>query len=57
MKRCLHGTCMKRPSFNIEGSETPVYCKQHAEAGMVNAKSRRCLNITCMKQPRMNVEG
>ena len=35
-RRCSHDSCTKRPSFNVEGSKTAVYCKQHAEDGMVN---------------------
>ncbi|CAN0468805.1 unnamed protein product, partial [Scytosiphon promiscuus] len=36
MRQCSHNTCKKESSFNFEGSKTPLYCKQHAEAGMVN---------------------
>ena len=30
---------MTRAGFNVEGSNVPVYCKPHAEAGMVRVRS------------------
>ena len=56
-KRCSYHSCKRHPSFNAEGSKTPIYCKQHAEVGMVNVRSKRCSHATCMKWPSFNVEG
>ncbi|CAN0512697.1 unnamed protein product [Laminaria digitata] len=39
-KRCMHEACTTRPSYNFEGRKK-VYCKLHAEDGMVN------LSTTC----------
>ena len=39
-KECLYNSCTKLPSFNFKG-RTPAYCKQHAEDGMVNTRSKR----------------
>ncbi|CAN0501740.1 unnamed protein product, partial [Scytosiphon promiscuus] len=41
-RRCSHETCMKYPSFNVEGRKPAVYCKKHAADGMVDIVSRRC---------------
>lgn len=56
-RRCLHDSCMKRPVFNIEGSKTASYCRQHAEDGMVNVSRRSCSHDPCMKRPTFNMEG
>lgn len=34
-----------------------AYCKQHAEDGMVNVRSRRCVHDSCARTPYYNVEG
>ena len=56
-KRCFHDSCTRRPNFNVKDSKTPLYCKQHAEVGMVKFRTWRCLHDTCMKWPCFNVEG
>ena len=56
-KRCLHDFCTKIPSFNVEGSRTSAYCKQHAEDGMVDITSKRCLHDSCTRRPTFNVKG
>ncbi|CAN0479868.1 unnamed protein product, partial [Scytosiphon promiscuus] len=50
-KRCLHDSCAKGPSFNVEGSKMAAYCKQHADQGMVNVSSKRCSHSLCTRQP------
>ena len=54
-KRCSHATCTRIPSFSIEGSMTPTFCKQHARDDMVDAKSKRCADSTCTRRPSFNV--
>lgn len=34
-----------------------LYCKYHAEDGMVNANHRHCLHDSCVTIPNFNVEG
>ncbi|CAM9831211.1 unnamed protein product [Laminaria digitata] len=43
-KRCKHDSCAKWPSFNVKSSRTPAYCRQHAEGGMVNVRTRRSVS-------------
>ena len=54
-KRCAHATCMKWPSFNVEGSKTPAYCKEHADDGMVNVCTRRSGTESCTAGPALGV--
>ena len=54
---CSHDACSREPKFNIEGTKTAVYCKQHAEDGMVNGRPRSCSNDYCTKRPCFNVES
>ena len=56
-RRCSYDSCTKQSNFNVEGSTTAVYCKAHAEEGMVNVCARRCLYDSCMKRPTLNYEG
>ena len=56
-KRCSHVACAKVPHFNIEGSKTAAYCKQHAEDGMVNVLSKRCSHVSCTKIPNFSVKS
>ena len=44
IRSCSYATCTKIPSFNVEASETPSYCKQHADDDMVDVVRRRCLH-------------
>ncbi|CAN0529609.1 unnamed protein product, partial [Scytosiphon promiscuus] len=50
-RRCSHNTCIKGPCYNVEGNKTAVYCKQHAEDGMVAVCSRRCTHDLCIRAP------
>ena len=54
---CAHSECNTRPTFNVEGETTSLYCKAHATEDMVNIKSKRCAHSECNKQPTFNVEG
>ena len=56
-KRCLHISCTKRSNFNVKGSKTAVYCKQHSEEGMVYVYAKRFSSGACTKLPNSNVEG
>lgn len=56
-KHCHSDSCTKRPSFNFEGSKKTMYCKEHAEQGMVNIVQKRCAHASCTRQPSYNVEG
>ena len=46
-QRCLHDSCVKGAYFNIYGSKTPAYCKQHAAKGMINICAKRSLIGSC----------
>ncbi|CAN0036139.1 unnamed protein product, partial [Laminaria digitata] len=48
-------SCKKQPSFCVVGSEKPVYCKRHADTGMVDVHSKRCSHDSCMSWPRWGV--
>jgi hypothetical protein len=52
-KTCLD--CKKRPTFNIEGETTALYCSTHKKDGMVDVISKTCLD--CKKGPTFNTEG
>ena len=46
-----------RDSFNFDGIKAPAYCKQHAEDGMVDVRSKRCLHQSCVRHPSFNFDG
>ncbi|CAN0509465.1 unnamed protein product, partial [Scytosiphon promiscuus] len=46
-----------RLSYSFPGNKTAVYCKQHAEDGMVNVRNKKCLHTSCTKRPLYNFEG
>ena len=56
-RRCTVDLCTKRPRFNVEGSKTAVYCKQHAQGGMVNVHVKHCLRDSCSRGASYNIEG
>ncbi|CAM9209848.1 unnamed protein product, partial [Laminaria digitata] len=37
--------------------KTPVYCKQHADDGLINVRSIICLPHSCKTPPNFNVDG
>ena len=58
MSRCQQNQkCQTSATFNVKGSKKPVFCKQHAEDGMVDARNKRCSKGSCKRQPTFNVEG
>lgn len=54
-KRCSHSSCTTCPTFNANGSEKPLYCKQHALNGMVDANSNRCSHDSCTRTSRWGI--
>lgn len=46
-----------RPSYNIAGRKQVVYCKEHAEEGMVYVRNRRRWYNSCTKVMSYNYEG
>ena len=55
--RCSDVDCAMRPRFNVEGSKSGIFCKQHAEDAMVNVVSKRCAYEFCLTWPMVNVKG
>lgn len=55
--RCSDVSCAMRPRFNVEGSKSGIFCKQHAEDAMVNVVSKRCAHEVCLTWPMVNVKG
>ena len=55
-KRCLHDSCTKVPSFNAKGSGGGLYCKNHAQEGMVDVRNKRCSHGSCTKVATVNVK-
>ena len=53
--RCSHGSCKRKPSFNVKGNKTARHCKQHAVNGMVNVRTKRCSHNSCFKLPAWGV--
>ena len=43
----MHDSCIEGAYFNIYGSKTPAYCKQHAAKGMVDICAKRSLIGSC----------
>ena len=41
----------------MEGSKTAVYCRQHADDGMVDVCKKRCSHDSCTKVPTFNFQG
>ena len=56
-KRCSHDSCTTQPSYNVAGSKTAIYCKQHAENGMVKISVKHCSYDSCRRRPNFNVKG
>lgn len=53
--RCSHESCTTRPSFNVVGSKKALYCKKHAEHGMVDVKNTTCAHDPCTSTPRWGI--
>ena len=56
-KRCIHDFCARHLNFNLEGSKTPLYCKEHAGGDMVNIRKRSCSHVFCAKKPCFKTNG
>ena len=56
-QHCLQESCTKTPNFNVAGGVTAVFCKQHAEDGMVDVRCKRCAYDSCNTRPSFNYEG
>ena len=55
---CSHATFTKPPTFNIVGSKTMVYCRQHSENGMVEVNSEPyCSHASCTTRPTYDFKG
>ncbi|CAN0534351.1 unnamed protein product, partial [Scytosiphon promiscuus] len=57
MRSCSHESCKRRPTFNVDGNTTALYCKQHAEEGMVYVFAKRCSHESCQRRLTSNVAG
>ena len=57
MGRCQYQHCKTHAVYNVEGSSSAVFCKQHSKIGMVNVIHKLCLNDACTKQPSFGVAG
>ena len=55
--RCSHDSCATRATFNVEGSKTAAYCRQHAGDNMVDVRNKRCSHDSCTRGPCFNFEG
>jgi hypothetical protein len=57
-KRCNHDNCVTRPSYNLPGEATGLYCFKHKEDEMINVLEKRvCLHPKCTKRPNYNFPG
>jgi hypothetical protein len=54
---CKEKGCKIRPSFNLEGQTTGIYCFTHKLEGMVDVIHKTCLSEGCNKRPNFNIEG
>ena len=54
-KRCLHDSCSKYPSFNVAGRKKAIFCKEHAENGMVCVRNQHCSHDACIRFPDWGV--
>ena len=49
--------CKKIPCFNKPGEKGGLYCKDHAEVGMVDVTNRQCAHTDCTTSPTFNISG
>jgi len=54
---CLSLNCFKKPSFNFERSQKPLYCAEHKNVNMINVVDRQCYFLNCKTIPSFNIEG
>lgn len=50
-------TCIKQPSFSVDGSNNSEFCSEHKEDGMVDVKNKRCCQLGCNTYPSFAVDG
>ena len=55
VKTCLK--CKKRPSFNVEGETTCLYCYDHKLDYMIDVLHPRCKSVNCKTRPYFNYEN
>lgn len=56
-RRCSCDSCAKLPSFNVKGSKSPLFCREHAAVGMVNIRNKICAHGGCTKAAAYDMEG
>ena len=54
---CAHPDCTTRPIYNVKGSNTPLFCREHKSDDMVDVKNKMCAHPDCTTQPSYNVKG
>ncbi|CAN0020330.1 unnamed protein product [Ectocarpus sp. 6 AP-2014] len=55
--KCRAPQCTRCASFNTEGGKTAMFCRQHAEEGMVDVAHKRCAQAGCTQHPTFNNQG
>ena len=53
----MNDACTTEPTFNVKGVKQTVYCKQHAEGGMVDVCNKHCFHDSCTRKPSFIVKG
>jgi hypothetical protein len=56
-RRCLGNGCMKHPTFNHPGAKIGLYCKDHAEDGMVDTINAFCNHTGCNTRAKFGFVG
>ena len=54
---CIESGCKTRPTYNIPGEKTGLYCASHKKEGMINVLSKTCIEPGCKKIPAYNIQG
>jgi len=55
--KCNHIGCTTRPTFNYEGENKGLYCREHSEPNMINVKDKTCNHIGCTTRPSYGLPG
>ena len=48
---CAHPDCTVQPSFNVEGSAKPLFCREHKSDEMEDVRNRMCAHPDCSTIP------
>jgi hypothetical protein len=56
-KTCLSEGCKIRPTYNVEGEKTALYCSTHKKEGMVDVMSNTCLSEWCFTRVQEKYDG